>query len=214
MKITAIPLIVALFLTTLSNLASADLVAEWVSFSGGLPALANNGAQQDSAAITVDPSHRGRFWVVAGDSLRLAGNQIGWEGTSLGVSFGGDLFKDFVLTFDVTGEPKATKTPPDTIEWYLSADGGAFNYVGSNSINVNSNNGLTLDLTGNAVANAALSLVLQAKFRNPDNGNGPALVFDNVRINAVAVPEPTAFWFLGLASAIGGGYGCCRRWPS
>jgi hypothetical protein len=194
------------FSISFSSNARADLVAEWVNFSAGLPVPATGGAQQSTAELDVDTG-RGRFNVFGSDELRLEGNGIGWNDASLELSFSGDLFDDFVLTYDVEGfnSVSGNHTPPDGIAWFLSVDGGAFSPVGFNFFSAGPNIGQTLDLTGNAVANGASSLVLRADFIDPDNAAGPSLVFDNIAINAVAIPEPSAFWFLGIAAVLGAG---------
>jgi hypothetical protein len=209
----------SLVIALLANVSHADLVAEWVGFGGGFPVPATGGAQQSTAELDVLKSTRGSFSAVRGDELTLSGNHNGWETAALDLSFSGDLFDDFVLSFDVEGNSSGggpnPKLPPDAIDWYLSVDGGDFSYVDTNTIGLGTNVGQTLDLTGNLAANAASSLLLRARFLNPANGNGPSLVFDNITINAVAVPEPSSFWFLGLAGVLGScGYASrgLRRW--
>jgi hypothetical protein len=208
MKRLACGLVVSVLLLSACSSAHADLLAEWVSFSS-LPASATGGVQQGTAQLNVEQPSRGSFQTFAGADLLLSGNGRGWEGAALELAFSGDLYYNFVLSFDVTGIAsggRQQKLPPEAIDWYLSADGSSFALVGTNSIGVGANNGVTLSLAGNPVANTASSLVLRGEFVNPDSGSGPALVFDNFQINAVAVPEPSAVWFFSLAGVFGSGW--------
>ena len=182
----------------------ADLVAQWTSYTGEF--LATSGTQTGSAQLVLTPGG-GSTAIVAGDKLRISGDDVGWSNLELDLLLAGVSLPDFELAYELARQVDGTRIPPTTIQWAMSVDGGGFAAVGTDLLTTGGP--LRMVSFSEPSASAASSLVLRATFSGASGPDRSLLVFDNLAVTAI--PEPSAFWFLGMSAVLGTGYRCCRR---